>query len=63
MDIDENLTSGIADLSTIAHTDLYPAVFVSTIIERIFQTITHKVGGDLLSTPDYKRLILPFVKD
>lgn len=51
-----------ADLDDIAHTDLYPAVFVSTVMKRIFLEIDHKLSGTFLNTPDYKRLILPFVK-
>jgi len=43
MDIDGAIT---ANLGTIAHTDLYPAVFISTILTRIFQTITHKINGE-----------------
>lgn len=39
---------------------LYPAMFVSTLVERIFYEVGWKVDGEMIDHPKYKRLIIPF---
>ena len=59
-------SDGLSDISTvldvISHTDLMPGIYVHTVVTRIFNELGYKIAGGFLDSPDYKRLVLPYVK-
>lgn len=54
-------TTGISDLENISSGDLYPAIYVHSLIKEIFQEINFKLAGPFLNNSDYLHLIMPFV--
>ena len=53
-------TTGFSDLENISFNDLYPAIYVHSIIKEIFQEINFKLAGPFLNNSDYRHLIMPF---
>ena len=43
--------------------ELYPAIFVHTLIFELFQKIGYKLAGNFINSPVYKKLLLPFSND
>jgi hypothetical protein len=54
-------STSFIDLENINFRDLNPAMYVHSIVNRIFQEIDFKLSGPFLNNPDYKRMIMPFV--
>jgi hypothetical protein len=53
-------STSFTDLENIDIKDLFPAVYVHSIIKQIFQEISFKLAGSFLQNADYRRMIVPF---
>lgn len=43
--------------------EMYPAVYVKSVVEKLFDTLGYKIKSDFLNTDYFKKLILPFIND
>ncbi len=62
IDYDNGLKDRVATVTAddILLYDMYPAVFVHTLLKKIFKQTGYKLAGEFISHPLYKRLIIPF---
>lgn len=49
--------------TSIPLTELFPAIFVHEVVSRVFKDIDWKIQGDMINSPTFNRMILPFSKD
>lgn len=53
-------TLAVKSSATILQSEIFPAVFVKTVIQHIFKDIGYKVRGTLFENPRLQRMLIPF---